>query len=163
MTDGIAKISVQIVQEYELLENAALEVVKDEADAERRVKTEIGGAGVVYFDTRSGMVKEVLMVNEATSVATSLIDGEVTERVLMTTFTLKLHVPVPSQGEPAGGGLGRGSNNKSPFHNGSQQTPLETAWTSAKQAANNALSWAKSAWTLVKFAFNSALGSLAAK
>ena len=163
VTDGIAKIAVQIEQEYEVLENAALEVVKDEADAERRVKTTIGGAGVVYFDTRAGMVQEVLMVNEATSVATSLIDGEVTERVLMTTFSLKLHVPVPSQGEPAGGGLGRGSNNKSPFHNGSQQTLLEAAWSSAKDAANNALSWAKSAWTLVKLALSSAISSLAGK
>ena len=141
VTDGIAKIAVQIEQEYELLENAALEVVKDEIDAERRVKTTIAGAGVVYFDTRSGMVKEVLMVNEATSVATSLYDGKVTERVLMTTFSLKLHEDDPPP----------------------PQTSLEAAWSSAKEAANNALSWAKSAWTVVKCALSSALGSPAAK
>ncbi|MCH8977939.1 MAG: hypothetical protein IH945_01690, partial [Armatimonadetes bacterium] len=139
-TDGIAKISVQIVQEYELLENAALEVVKEEIDAERRVKTTLVGSGVVFFDMRKGIVREVLMVNDAHSEATSLIDGEKTERNLKTTFFLKLREKSPPP-----------------------QTLLEAAWRSAKDVAGTALAWAKSALATVRLAIDQLFRSPAGK
>ena len=60
--------------------------------------------------------------------------------------------------------LGRGSEHDSPFREGSTpQTPLEAAWRSAKEAAGNALSWAKSAWAAVRLAIDRIFESPAGK
>ncbi len=91
----VAKIAVSIVQEYEVFENSALEVVDDEADAERKVKTRLTGQGFVHFDTKKGIVTRADMVNDAVSDATKLSDGSKSQRKLKTTFSLALRENKP--------------------------------------------------------------------
>ena len=52
----VAKVAVKLSQEYEVFENAALEVVTEEKNAERRVRTVLTGEGTVVFDTKRGIV-----------------------------------------------------------------------------------------------------------
>lgn len=90
-----AIIDVAIRQEYELLEDAALEVVTDEKDAERRVKTVMTGSGIVLFDTKRGIVTKAEMVNDAVSDVTKIADGSKSQRTLRTKFSLVLNEPKP--------------------------------------------------------------------
>lgn len=92
-TGDLSRITVAIKQEYEVLENSALEVVKNQADAERRVKTVLTGSGFVVFDSKRGVVAKAEMTNNAVSTATKLADGTVSTRNLKTTFVLALKEP----------------------------------------------------------------------
>jgi hypothetical protein len=101
--DDAQLIEVSIRQEYEVLENAALEVVSDVKDAERRVKTVLTGNGIVMFDTKRGVVMKAEMINDATSDVTSLADGKKSQRKLKTNFSLSMKPPAkPSQNKPEG-------------------------------------------------------------
>ncbi len=86
----IATIAVTVNQEYELLEDEALEIVKEEKNAVSRVKTVLTGSGTVVFDAAKGAVRTVKMQNASTSIVTSLSDGTKTERKLDSTLDVKL-------------------------------------------------------------------------
>lgn len=88
--DGKAVIAVSLNQEYEVLEDASLEIVKEESDAEHRVKTVMRGEGTVQFDVQTGVVARAHMVNQSKSTVTSLADGSVSERRLNMTVGLEL-------------------------------------------------------------------------
>jgi hypothetical protein len=98
----VARVAVKLSQEYEVFENASLEVVTEEKNAERRVKTVLTGEGTVVFDTKRGIVTRAEMVNVAVSDATKLVDGTKSRRDLKTTFTLVLGEKPP---QAADGGL----------------------------------------------------------
>lgn len=134
-----AKISVKIKQEYTLLENAALEVVKDEKDAEQRVKTTMTGAGTVSFDTKRGIATRVEMVNDAVSVATSLADKTKTERKLKTTFTLQLNETKPQGPSSQDDGL------------------LGSAWRAVSNTARAVAQTAREWWATARLAVQTAL------
>lgn len=128
-------IHVAIKQEYELLEDAALEVVTDEKDAERRVKTVLTGSGIVMFDTKRGAVVKAEMVNDALSDVTKLADGTKSRRMLRTTLSLSLHVPKAKA---------------APVQSGSW---IADAWASVQDVAQRAIQATLGWWTMAKFAF----------
>jgi hypothetical protein len=132
----VAKVAVKLSQEYEVLENAALEVVTEEKNAERRVKTVLTGAGTVVFDTKRGIVTRAEMVNVAESDATKLVDGTKSRRDLKTTFTLVLNEK-PHQTAVGGGLLG-----------------------AAKKGARAVVTTAKEWWAVARLAVKFALGQI---
>lgn len=127
-------IEVSIRQEYEVLENSALEVVKEEKDAERRVKTVLTGNGIVLFDTKRGIIMKSEMVNNAASTAVSLADGKKTERKLKTNFSLSLQEPkvVAAKGNT---------------------TWLGSAWAAVSNTATSLWESTVGWWTIAKLAF----------
>lgn len=137
--DGIARISISIEQEYELLENAALEVVDAEIDAETRVKTVLTGKGHVLFDTRKGNALEVLMKNTALSDVTSLHDESKSKRELDTTFSLKLRKPEKPTSGLSGEGL------------------ISNVWERVKSSVSSAYVTTKNWLALLKLTFNQTL------
>ena len=136
LKDGIAKVAVSIKQEYELLEDIALEIVTKEIDAEARVKTVLTGEGYVLFDSQKGYVTEGLMVNLAVSDVTNLHDGTEKKRELKTTFSLKLRKP---------GERGIVVENDKAWY--------EKTWDAVKTGSTKAVSTATNLWATFKLAF----------
>jgi hypothetical protein len=132
-------INVAIRQEYELLEDAALEVVTDEKDAEARVKTVLTGSGIVLFDTERGAVVKAEMVNDAVSDVTKIVDGSKSKRDLRTTFSLSLQVPKAGPASVQSGSW------------------LTNAWATVQGLARNAVQTTLSWWAMAKLAFHSKL------
>lgn len=91
--DGLVKIEVEVRQEYTVLENDSLEVVKDRSAAVREVTTVLEGKGHVLFDQDLGLSRTALMSNLATSNAKDLKDGTVTVRKLRTDYAVSLGSP----------------------------------------------------------------------
>ncbi|MCH7903829.1 MAG: hypothetical protein IH944_04590 [Armatimonadetes bacterium] len=87
--DGdLITVAMKIDQEYETLENEALEVVDEREEAVRSVKTVMTGQGTVVFDVREGLVHSLKMVAESTGEEFSM-DGEMLKtRKLSTTMEL---------------------------------------------------------------------------
>jgi predicted HNH restriction endonuclease len=132
-------INVSIKQEYELLEDAALEVVTEEKNAEHRVKTVMSGSGIVLFDTKRGSVVKAEMVNDAVSDVTKLVDGSKSKRSLRTTFSLSLHVPKPRPVAVQSGSW------------------LVNAWATVQDVSRSALQATLGWWTMAKLAFHARL------
>lgn len=88
VTEKQAEIEVKVQQSFESLENDALEVVKAEADASNRVKTEMTGSGIVLFNLEKGIPNKVVMTNDAVNTVTPIKGGASTERKLKTTLRL---------------------------------------------------------------------------
>jgi hypothetical protein len=138
---GDAKIiEVAILQEYEVLENAALEVVSEEKDAERRVRTVLTGNGIVLFDAKRGAVLKAEMVNDAVSHVTKLSDGSKSERKLRTKFSLSLQEPKPPVRAPQSGSW------------------LSNAWASLVDGARSAWEATLGWWTVARLAFLAKVG-----
>jgi hypothetical protein len=132
----VVLLDVSIKQEYELLEDAALEVVTEERNAERRVKTLMTGNGIVLFDIKRGIVSKAEMVNDAKSDVTRLVDGAKSKRELRTTFSLSLREPKPpTASKPQSGSW------------------LANAWTSVSETAQRAWQSTLGWWTLAKLSF----------
>ena len=85
-----ALIGVKVRQEYEVLEDEGLEVVKREDDAVARVKTVMTGDGEVIFDLKQGIAAKVRMTNDAVSTAVNLKSNKATVRKLKTDFAVSL-------------------------------------------------------------------------
>ena len=130
-------INVTIKQEYELLEDSALEVVVAEKDAEHRVKTVMTGSGIVLFDTKRGNVVKAEMVNDAVSDVTKLSSGAKSKRVLRTTFSLALKEPTAV---------------RSQIHSGSW---IANAWASVVSGTQRLIESTLGWWTVAKLAFQS--------
>jgi hypothetical protein len=128
-----ALVEVSILQEYEVLEDAALEVVAEEKDAERRVKTVTTGSGIVLFDTKRGLVLKAEMVNDSVSDATKLSDGSKSQRKLRTTFSIGLKEPKPASTTDTGW--------------------LAAAWTSVSGFAVRAWEATLGWWAMARLAF----------
>lgn len=127
-------IKVTIRQEYELLEDAAMEVVKEERDAERRVKTLMTGEGIVLFETKRGIVEKAEMVNTAVSHVTKIEDGTTSQRKLYTTFSLSLTQPRPPRPTEGGNWFGN-------------------AWSAVSDTARSLWDATLGWWTVARIAF----------
>ena len=130
-----ATIGVSISQDYELLEDSALQVVKDEQDAENRVKTKMTGTGTVVFDTKDGYVVSADMTTDAVSDVTHIVDGTKSQRDLKTTFKLVLKTP-QSPPKPKDGGW------------------LDHAWQTVSTTASVLWENARSSWAALKVAIS---------
>jgi len=97
----LAMIAVTVKQEYELLEDESLEIVKNEKDAINRVKTVLTGSGTVVFDAARGATRTVKMQNSSVSTVTSISDGSKTERKLDSTLNVKLKGIADPTAKPA--------------------------------------------------------------
>lgn len=84
------ELDVKMAQTYTVLEDAGLNVVKDEKEAVSRVSTELSGAGKVVFDRKRGMAGSILIDTTAVSKVTTIKTKETTERKLATTLKVKL-------------------------------------------------------------------------
>lgn len=123
VTGDIAEIDVAVKQEYEVMENEALEVVKKPEDAVSRVKTVMTGVGKIKFDLSKGLATAVEMKNSATSTAVDIKTKKETVRKLVTTLTVKL------KADPATKVASR------PATPPTWQDRLSGAWTSVRQGA----------------------------
>lgn len=85
----LAKVAVQVRQDYTVLENSALEVVADRADAEAEVTTVLEGSGTVTFDLARGVARKVDMANEAVSKVKPLDGSAPSERRLKTVLSVE--------------------------------------------------------------------------
>jgi hypothetical protein len=85
----LARVAVKIRQEYTVLENSALEVVGDRADAEAEVRTVLEGTGTVTFDLARGVARLVEMANEAVSTVKPLDGSAPKERRLKTVLRVE--------------------------------------------------------------------------
>lgn len=142
-----ALIDVRVRQEYEVLEDEGLEVVKKEEDAVARVKTVMTGEGQVTFDLKLGVAAKVRMTNNAVSTARSLKSGQATERKLKTDFGVTL------KNYDFGG-----SATTAPVKTASSGGWLKTAQTWYASAAETVVGWwnsAKGYATLAWFAVTS--------
>lgn len=88
--DDLAEIGVTIEQNFETLEDASAQVVKDPKDALNKVVTSLKGKGTVWFDLKRGLAKEVSIEALASGMVTDLKSGKTSERKLKTTLKVKL-------------------------------------------------------------------------
>jgi hypothetical protein len=86
LAGDLAKINVKVEQKYEVFEDDALQVVKEEADAAVLAKTVMSGSGQVQFDTKRGLVVKSLIKAAAETEVTDLATKEVTTRSLNTEY-----------------------------------------------------------------------------
>lgn len=90
---GLATIGIKIGQTYEVLENAALEVVSDEKDAAAKVKTVVTGEGEALFDQKLGAFRTSSIVATAVSDVEEIASGKKAQRTLKTTVKFRLMEP----------------------------------------------------------------------
>ncbi|MCU0316222.1 MAG: hypothetical protein MUC92_06490 [Fimbriimonadaceae bacterium] len=88
ITDKDIEFDVRVSQNYTVLENDALEVVKDRADAVSEVTTRMTGNGTVVLNREAGVPIRVKMVNTAVSEVRELAGtgSKITERKLVSTL-----------------------------------------------------------------------------
>lgn len=89
-TDSTVKLGVKVKQVYEVLEDEALNVVKDQKDAVARVKTTMTGTGTGEFDRKLGVFRIMTVKTSAESVVTDLESAKQTSRKLDTSVSIKL-------------------------------------------------------------------------
>lgn len=77
-----AMISIRIDQSYVVLEDSAMQVVTDKADASNEVTTRMTALGEVKFDTKLGLVDSYSMDGFSDSDVKSIETNEVTKRKL---------------------------------------------------------------------------------
>ncbi len=143
VTEAQAQIEVKIAQEYETLENEALEVVAKEADAVSRVKTTMTGQGEVLFDLKVGAPNKVVMVNSAVSTVTPLKGGESKTRSLKSTLNLK------RQGAPTASTAAK----PAPAKAATWQDAAVGLWNKAVAGGKQFWASANGYWTLLQLAF----------
>lgn len=106
----LATISVKVHQIYTVLENEALEVVKDKNDAVAEVTTELDGKGTVIFDSKRGIVTSVDMANQSVSTGKNFEEKMDIYRKLDSTLKVRLvdkkAAPAVSSGGSGGSGGG---------------------------------------------------------
>ncbi len=146
------KVGVKTTQEYENLEDEALQVVKDAKDACAKVKTTMAGAGEVEFDLVRGVVLKSHIKSDSTSISTDLKSGEATERKLTMTLDAKLKEPKPAPGKaPA----------KTPAKVSSAQAGLwdkaQGWWQVAKGGAQSTWQQAKGCAALAQMAYTAGM------
>lgn len=91
--DDRMTVGVKVKQEYTVLENDALEIVKDRADAVAEVTTTMNGTGTVIFDSENGHVVSVVMNNKSVSKGENFVDKIKIDRKLDSNLTVKLISP----------------------------------------------------------------------
>lgn len=95
----VAKISIRIDQSYTVLEDSAMQVVTEKADASNEVTTRMIATGDVLFDTKRGLVDAYTMEGLADSDVKSLETNEVTKRKLKMSVKLN-QAKRPTAGTP---------------------------------------------------------------
>lgn len=131
-----ASIAVTVKQEYEVMEDESLEIVKDPVYAVNKVKTVLNGKGTVIFDMAKGVTRSVTMQNTSISTVTPIKSGESSERKLDSTLTVK-QKGVP---ELYGTGIGKPSNQpaKPPTAQPTLADKAGNLWNNAVKAGQNA-------------------------
>ncbi len=77
-----ATVSLEVEQTYTVLEDSAMQVVTNRADAENEVTTKLVASGTVVFDRTLGVVETFKMNGKAASKVTPLAKGEAKTRDL---------------------------------------------------------------------------------
>ncbi|MFI5385451.1 MAG: hypothetical protein ACHQ50_04945 [Fimbriimonadales bacterium] len=90
VTDDTVEMDLSLAQTYEVLEDAGKQVVKEEKDAEARVKTSVSGKGTATFDRRLGVFLAVNVNANAHSDVTNLATKKDSTRELKTSLAIKL-------------------------------------------------------------------------
>ncbi|MBX3112943.1 MAG: hypothetical protein KF836_00100 [Fimbriimonadaceae bacterium] len=146
MKGDLATIAVTVKQEYEVLEDESLEVVKSEKDAVSRVKTVLNGSGTVVFDAAKGAARTVAMKNSSVSTVTSISDGSKTERKLDSTLNVKLKGIADPAVKPA-------ANTTKPATPPTLIDQAGNLWNSAVKAGQNAWQTGAGYVSLARMAF----------
>ncbi len=103
LTGEVATVDVTVKQDYTVLENDALEVVKDEKDAVSKVNTALRGTGKIQFHVGKGRVIKVEMKNSSTSAVMNIKSGKSSgERKLTSQLTVVDKALQASLGTSAG-------------------------------------------------------------
>lgn len=97
LDDKTVTIGVVVKQEYSVLENDSLEVVKDRSDAVSEVKTILNGTGTVVFDRVQGLVRSVAMSNRSISTGENFVDKKSINRTLDSTLKVALVSAEPAK------------------------------------------------------------------
>lgn len=90
VSDDAVEMNLSLAQTYEVLEDSGKQVVKEEKDAEARVKTNLAGKGTATFDRRLGVFSLVNVNADADSTVTDLATKKRSERKLKTVLAIKL-------------------------------------------------------------------------
>lgn len=93
ITESTVRLAVVVRQDYTVLENESVEVVATEAEAIRRVKTEVRGSGVVHFDRKVGALGEMSISATAASEVIDLKTQEKAQRELKTLLEVRRRTP----------------------------------------------------------------------
>lgn len=80
VTDSTATVSFTTSQKYEVMENAAVEVVTDPADAENKVSTISTGTGKMQFNREHSVLDYYELKAQTTSTVTPITGGETSTR-----------------------------------------------------------------------------------
>jgi hypothetical protein len=105
-----AEISVEVSQQFEYLENEALEAVTKEADAISRAKASLTGRGKIWFSLESGAALGTQMRSESTTTVTPIKGGKESVRKLISRLEVtrgSFAIPAslaPSAAKPSSGG-----------------------------------------------------------
>jgi len=89
VTDSSATINFTTSQKYEVLENAAVEVVTDPADAEYKVSTESTGVGLMKFNREHMVLDSYELKSQITSKVVAISGGETTTRKMSSILRIK--------------------------------------------------------------------------
>lgn len=98
-------LKVDLTQHYDTLEDSALAVVTDAAQASSQVSTDVAGHGTAVFDREKGLVRTLDLKADATSEVTDLKSKAKSTRKLSTSVDVSLGKPLDASGS-AGGGSG---------------------------------------------------------
>lgn len=90
-------VAVKVRQEYTVLENDALEVVKNREDAVSEVTTVMTGTGTIVFDQGKGAVQSVRMKNQSVSTGENFVDKVKISRKLDSELKVDLKKPMTSE------------------------------------------------------------------
>lgn len=146
---SIMSIGVKVRQEYTVLENDALEVVKKREDAVSEVTTVMNGSGTVVFDQSIGAVTSLRMVNKSVSTGENFVDKIKISRKLDSELKVNLKVNAKSQPKnPAARTTQKSSN------------PVMDFWNSAVQAGQDAWMTGAQWFALAKFAVQFSLATI---
>ncbi|HVL38478.1 MAG TPA: hypothetical protein VM328_03710 [Fimbriimonadaceae bacterium] len=91
--DDVLELDIRMKQEYEVLEDDAVNVVQDEKDAVARVSTKLSGTGKAFFDLVKGRLDRMEVGAVADSTAVEIRSGKSSLRKLKTTLKVDLKKP----------------------------------------------------------------------
>lgn len=168
--NDLARLEVKVHQEYKTLEDAALQIVADPANATAEVTTVMNGRGEVLFDLKAGQVRSAKMTNDSVStprdpktgkiLSLDLGDQVIRERKLASTLTIgpkdaEVHVSPPPADEPLSARASRWWEGTKAFGN-------DVVRKGGGYAALAKLTWRKHAgdWPALWREFSTAIASL---